>query len=79
MDLFENTPGNKVNLAEELKLKKAVIFAVPGAFTPGCSKVNLDFTRSFYLKVHDYLDRKRLNVEEQSCVSNCQLRREYDG
>lgn len=41
VDLFENNPGTKVNLADELKNKKAVIFAVPGAFTPGCSKVNM--------------------------------------
>lgn len=39
-DLFEDSPANKVNIAELCAGKKVVIFAVPGAFTPGCSKVN---------------------------------------
>lgn len=38
-DLFEDSPANKVNIAELCAGKKVVIFAVPGAFTPGCSKV----------------------------------------
>merc|ERR1719347_1323594 len=33
--------GNKVNLAELCKGKKVVVFGVPGAFTPGCSKTHL--------------------------------------
>lgn len=37
--VFEGEPGNKVNLAELFKGKKGVLFGVPGAFTPGCSKV----------------------------------------
>jgi peroxiredoxin len=40
VELYENTPTNKVNLSDLTKGKKVVIFAVPGAFTPGCSKVN---------------------------------------
>nr|XP_012423380.1 PREDICTED: peroxiredoxin-5, mitochondrial isoform X2 [Odobenus rosmarus divergens] len=39
--VFEGKPGNKVNLAELFKGKKGVLFGVPGAFTPGCSKVRL--------------------------------------
>ena len=39
IDLHENTPGNSVNILELFKGKKGVLFAVPGAFTPGCSKV----------------------------------------
>lgn len=42
-DLFEDSPANKVNIAELCAGKKVVIFAVPGAFTPGCSKVNYFF------------------------------------
>ncbi|XP_015524642.1 peroxiredoxin-5, mitochondrial [Neodiprion pinetum] len=41
VDLFEDTPANKINLAEYAAGKKIVIFAVPGAFTPGCSKTHL--------------------------------------
>lgn len=39
MEVFEKEPGNKVNLAELFKGKKGVLFGLPGAFTPGCSKV----------------------------------------
>ncbi|XP_058924695.1 peroxiredoxin-5, mitochondrial [Kogia breviceps] len=39
--VFEEKPGNKVNLAELFKGKKGVLFGVPGAFTPGCSKTHL--------------------------------------
>ncbi|OQD74597.1 hypothetical protein PENDEC_c010G05987 [Penicillium decumbens] len=35
-DLVENSPGNKVNLANELK-GKGVIIGVPAAFSPACS------------------------------------------
>lgn len=41
IDLFENSPGGKVNAAELFAGKKGVLFAVPGAFTPGCSKTHL--------------------------------------
>ncbi|KAJ6126720.1 hypothetical protein N7523_002332 [Penicillium sp. IBT 18751x] len=36
LDLVENSPGNKVNLANELK-GKGVIIGVPAAFSPACS------------------------------------------
>lgn len=41
VDLYEDTPMNKVNLASNSAGKKIIIFAVPGAFTPGCSKTHL--------------------------------------
>jgi len=42
IELFENTPANKVNIADLFgSVKKGVIFAVPGAFTPNCSKSHL--------------------------------------
>lgn len=39
MEVQEGEPGNKVAMNQLFKGKKGVLFAVPGAFTPGCSKV----------------------------------------
>jgi peroxiredoxin len=39
VEVQENEPGNKVSMDQLFKGKKGVLFAVPGAFTPGCSKV----------------------------------------
>ena len=39
--LVENSPGNKVNLAKELKGKKGIIIGVPAAFSPGCSNKHI--------------------------------------
>lgn len=36
-ELFEGSPGNTVNLAEELKEGKSVVIGIPGAFSPGCT------------------------------------------
>ncbi|XP_012283733.1 peroxiredoxin-5, mitochondrial [Orussus abietinus] len=41
VDLYEDTPANKVNLHQLSQGKKIIVFAVPGAFTPGCSKTHL--------------------------------------
>jgi len=35
--LVENSPGNKVNLAEEFKKGDGLIIGVPAAFSPACS------------------------------------------
>ena len=40
MEVHEGNPGTKVNIKDLFAGKKGVLFAVPGAFTPGCSKVN---------------------------------------
>jgi len=37
--LYEGSPTNKVDLAQLIGNKKAIVFALPGAFTPGCTKV----------------------------------------
>jgi len=40
--LYEGTPDAKVNIADLFSnVKKGVIFGLPGAFTPGCSKSHL--------------------------------------
>ena len=37
VELFEDSPGNKVNLSKELASGKGLIIGVPAAFSPGCS------------------------------------------
>ena len=39
MEVMEGTPKDKVNMSQLFAGKKGILFAVPGAFTPGCSKV----------------------------------------
>jgi len=61
--LYEGTPGGKVNLQELGKGKKMVIFGVPGAFTPGCSKTHLPG----YVQQADEIKAK--GISEIICVS----------
>ncbi|XP_014262160.1 peroxiredoxin-5, mitochondrial [Cimex lectularius] len=61
--LFEDTPAGKVNMKELCANKKVVVFAVPGAFTPGCSKTHLPG----YVKDAEALKSK--GVGEVVCVS----------
>ncbi|CAG9858826.1 unnamed protein product [Phyllotreta striolata] len=63
VDLFENLPTNKVNLTELSQGKKVVLFAVPGAFTPGCSKTHLPG----YVSKAD--EMKKQGISEIVCVS----------
>ncbi|KDR23852.1 peroxiredoxin-5, mitochondrial isoform X1 [Zootermopsis nevadensis] len=63
VELYENSPTKKVNLSELTKGKKVVIFAVPGAFTPGCSKTHLPG----YVSKADELKQK--GIKEIVCVS----------
>nr|AFZ78682.1 peroxiredoxin-like protein [Coptotermes formosanus] len=63
VELCENTPTNKVNISDLTKGKKVVIFAVPGAFTPGCSKTHLPG----YVGKADELKQK--GVHEIVCIS----------
>jgi peroxiredoxin 5 len=37
VDLMEGSPGNKVNLANELASGNGLIIGVPAAFSPACS------------------------------------------
>ena len=43
MEVQEGDPKTKVNVKDLFAGKKGVLFAVPGAFTPGCSKVRNNF------------------------------------
>jgi len=63
VDLFEGNPDSKVNLAEVCKEGKYVIFGVPGAFTPGCSKTHLPG----YVEQAD--DLKSKGVKEIFCIA----------
>ena len=39
--LYEVLPENEMNILDLVANKKAIIFGVPGAFVPGCSRVHL--------------------------------------
>ncbi|XP_048215840.1 peroxiredoxin-5, mitochondrial [Perognathus longimembris pacificus] len=66
VDVFEEQPGNKVNLAELFKGKKGVLFGVPGAFTPGCSKTHLPG----YVEQAGALKAKGVQVVACLCVND---------
>jgi len=64
INLFEGNPGNKVNMAELFGgVKKGIIFAVPGAFTPGCSKTHL----TGYVEKFDAMKTK--GVDLVACIA----------
>eukprot|EP00126_Sphaerothecum_destruens_P003463 Sdes_comp17209_c0_seq1m6392 len=62
IDLIENIK-EKVNLAKLSQGKKIVVFGVPGAFTPGCSKTHLPG----YLQ--DLEKYKSKGVSDVVCIS----------
>ncbi|XP_017479730.1 PREDICTED: peroxiredoxin-5, mitochondrial [Rhagoletis zephyria] len=64
VDLFEDSPANKINTADLTSNKKVIIFAVPGAFTPGCSKTHLPG----FVSNADSLKSEQ-NINEIVCVS----------
>jgi len=63
VDLFENTPGGKVNIKDLCKDKKVIVIGVPGAFTPNCSKTHLPG----YVESFDQLKKK--GIDEVVCIS----------
>ncbi|XP_068205737.1 peroxiredoxin-5, mitochondrial [Palaemon carinicauda] len=63
VDLYEETPANTVNLRDVSAGRKVLVFAVPGAFTPGCSKTHLPG----YIKQAEELKSKGIN--EIICVA----------
>ncbi|KAA0188485.1 hypothetical protein HAZT_HAZT006403 [Hyalella azteca] len=62
VDLFEDTPAKSVNTGTLCASGKVLIFAVPGAFTPGCSLTHLPG----YIKESDAIKAK--GVKEIVCV-----------
>nr|AUZ83016.1 peroxiredoxin 5 [Sebastes schlegelii] len=63
VEVQEGDPGNKVSMDQLFKGKKGVLFAVPGAFTPGCSKTHLP---GF---VEQAADLKSKGVQEVACIA----------
>ncbi|KAM3601355.1 uncharacterized protein V6R79_011273 [Siganus canaliculatus] len=63
LDVHEGEPGNKVAMDQLFKGKKGVLFAVPGAFTPGCSKTHLPGY------VQQAEDLKAKGIQELACIS----------
>ncbi|AWP00357.1 Mitochondrial peroxiredoxin 5 [Scophthalmus maximus] len=63
VEVQEGEPGNKVAMDQLFKGKKGVLFAVPGAFTPGCSKTHLP---GF---VQQAADLRSKGIQEVACVS----------
>nr|XP_058965980.1 peroxiredoxin-5, mitochondrial-like [Pocillopora verrucosa] len=63
VQVMEGTPKDKVNVATLFSGKKGVLFAVPGAFTPGCSKTHLPGY------VEDFEKFKEKGVDIVACIS----------
>ncbi|CAN9501648.1 unnamed protein product [Ophioblennius macclurei] len=63
VEVHEGEPGIKVAMDQLFKGKKGVLFAVPGAFTPGCSKTHLPG----FLEQAGELKSK--GIQELACIS----------
>lgn len=63
VEVQEGNPGSKVAMDQLFKGKKGVLFAVPGAFTPGCSKTHLP---GFVQQAEEL---KSKGVQEVACIS----------
>lgn len=63
VEVQEGEPGNKVSMDQLFKGKRGVLFAVPGAFTPGCSKTHLP---GFVQKAEEL---KSKGIQEVACIS----------
>jgi 2-Cys peroxiredoxin 5 len=62
--LHRGSPNTHVNTLQHFTpFKRAVIFGVPGAFTPGCSKTHLPG----FVSAHSEL--QRLGVDHVACIS----------
>lgn len=62
-ELSENSPANKVSTTDLFGSGRHVVFAVPGAFTPGCHKTHLPGY------VADYDKWKAKGIDSIACVA----------
>ncbi|XP_023650857.2 peroxiredoxin-5, mitochondrial-like isoform X1 [Paramormyrops kingsleyae] len=74
VEVQEDDPGKKVAMDKLFKGKKGVLFAVPGAFTPGCSKFrppSLGPPRQTHLPgfVQQAEQLRSKGVQELACIS----------
>ncbi|CAN2391765.1 Peroxiredoxin 5, partial [Pristimantis euphronides] len=63
VQIYDGGPGNKTSIKDVFGNKKGVLFGVPGAFTPGCSKTHLP---GYVLQADDL---KSCGVEVLACIS----------
>ena len=63
VELMEGAPDAKVNIKKLFEGKRGIVFAVPGAFTPGCDKTHLPG----YVEAYDQFKAK--GIEEIVCIS----------
>ncbi|KAL4659995.1 peroxiredoxin-5, mitochondrial-like [Arapaima gigas] len=63
VEVQEGDPGKKVSMEQLFKGKKGILFGVPGAFTPGCSKTHLP---GF---VQQAAQLRSKGMQEVACVS----------
>jgi 2-Cys peroxiredoxin 5 len=61
--LHNGSPGQKVDAAELFASGRHILFGVPGAFTPGCSRTHLPG----YVSDHDAIKAK--GIDSINCVS----------
>ncbi|XP_068116466.1 peroxiredoxin-5, mitochondrial isoform X3 [Hyperolius riggenbachi] len=61
--VFDGGPGNQISVKDVFGSKKGILFGVPGAFTPGCSKTHLPGY------VSQAEDLKARGVEVIACIS----------
>lgn len=63
VEVWEDSPSNKINLAKELATGKGLIIGVPAAYSPGCSDSHIpgylasdkikDAGKAFVVSVND--------------------------
>ncbi|CAF1012087.1 unnamed protein product [Didymodactylos carnosus] len=61
--LFEHDAKTKINTKDLFKGKKSILFGVPGAFTPGCSKTHLP---GYINQANDF---RQLGYDQLVCVT----------